>query len=155
MKRCKSLTILLCITLLVFVASTVFAGSDEGEKKDGMYTIGISIAGAEEYWAAMRQGCDAAAEKYDVKLIYMNAEGDVAKQVTHVGNLLCHISLGIHVYEFDIVLFSGRVAALSHGRPIFFCSCNANSDGIHSIFFLSLIAAGKNSTGNKYEKSDA
>ncbi len=113
MKRCKSLTILLCITLLVFVASTVFAGSDEGEKKDGMYTIGISIAGAEEYWAAMRQGCDAAAEKYDVKLIYMNAEGDVAKQVTHVEDF---ISRGVDLVIITPADADGSKAAVDVAR---------------------------------------
>jgi ribose transport system substrate-binding protein len=70
--------------------SLAAAGAKEGaaagavaKEETAGYTIGVSIAGAEEYWVALQRGADEAAQKYGVELVYQNAEGDVAKQVTH------------------------------------------------------------------------
>lgn len=52
------------------------------------YTIGISIPGAVEYFAAMQRGCDAAAEELGVELVYMHAEWDAEKQLTQVENFI-------------------------------------------------------------------
>ncbi|MEA3432658.1 MAG: sugar ABC transporter substrate-binding protein [candidate division WOR-3 bacterium] len=81
MRLRKSIILLLvgCLISLLLLSQLVCA------KK---WTIGISIPGAVEYFAAMQRGCDAAAEELDVELVYMFAEWDAEKQLTQVENFI-------------------------------------------------------------------
>jgi len=81
-------TVLVLAALLVFVVATMNLGAGGAKGSGAQYTVGVSIAGAEEYWSAVQKGMNEAAEKYSVELIYQNAEGDVAKQVTHVEDFI-------------------------------------------------------------------
>jgi ribose transport system substrate-binding protein len=73
------------------------------------YTIGISIPGAVEYFAAMRRGSDEAAKEFGAELIYMDAEWDAAKQLSQVEDFISRKVDLIIVIPADAI---GAVAAV-------------------------------------------
>lgn len=73
------LLVLGCLISLLLLSPLAYAAK---------YTIGVSIPGAVEYFAAMQRGCDAAADELDVELVYVFAEWDAEKQLTHVENFI-------------------------------------------------------------------
>jgi ribose transport system substrate-binding protein len=78
----KKIMVFLLLGCLIFLLPfLVYAGAKE-------YTIGISIPGTVEYFAAMRRGCDKAAKEHGVELIYMDAEWDAAKQLSQVEDFI-------------------------------------------------------------------
>jgi ABC-type sugar transport system substrate-binding protein len=109
----KNIVFAILVVLLFTIGAMSLAAAGAKEGKGAKYTIGFSIAGAEEYWVAVQRGANEAAKKYGVELIYQNAEGDVAKQVTHVEDF---VSRGVNLVIITPADAEGSKAAVDVAR---------------------------------------
>lgn len=77
------------------------------------YSIGISIPGTVEYFAAMKRGCDEAARELGVELIYMDAEWDAAKQLSQVEDFIARKVDLVIIIPSDAI---GSIAAVEKAK---------------------------------------
>lgn len=106
MRLRKIIALLLLGCLIFLVPHLVYA---EPKK----YTMGISIPGTVEYFAAMRRGCDEAARELGVELIYVDAEWDAAKQLSQVEDFISRRVDLIIVIPSDAI---GSIAAVEKAK---------------------------------------